>query len=437
MNKSLESKLDLFYVDGDFKNEDVDTKFSKLNPYLIFEPRFEIERKIIIYANKENNFDKDGGYLASLVDLQDINLHIKFDVNISVFLTSFIIKLISSKKKVKNLNIITKQKVNIDKINAIVKNCIMACELIDMNHIELNPNSYEKYVKNALLNKDVSINIIKDVDLLKNKLVGLEAVGRSSKYGARMIKLSYENGNENIALIGKGVTFDTGGMNVKTGNRVGEMRVDMAGSALMFSLFKTIVDLELEINVDCYLPVTQNHIGHEMYLPGEVLEYPNGVKVEVGNTDAEGRLILADALCMTNNNEYDIIIDMATLTGSAGQALSDEVASIFGSKEFSNLLIDKSLEYDEYLWHMPSYDIYKKFLKTDIADINNVAIGGESGVCVAAVFLKQFINDPNKWVHVDLSGTVFSNTNHYIKTGKPVFIRPLLDLIIEKYNLGE
>lgn len=236
---------------------------------------------------------------------------------------------------------------------------------------------------------------------------GVYYVGKASSSPPSVFELKHGNpDNFRLALIGKGVLFDTGGLNIKTGNYMRNMKTDMAGAAHVIALTKYIIESKLPIYIHMIIPVVENAIGPNSYRPDDVIMMRNGTTVEIDNTDAEGRIILADCLSYAQENEYkpELIVDIATLTGAAVVALGRQVGSIFSNRKY---LADKlaliSETCNDYLHPMPLFEPYKEKLNSDIADISNCSKSGEAGSITAALFLKHFIKDPLQWVHLDIS----------------------------------
>ncbi|MCS6971445.1 MAG: leucyl aminopeptidase [Turneriella sp.] len=236
---------------------------------------------------------------------------------------------------------------------------------------------------------------------------GILAVSQGSAREPRFIVVEYNppKARKTLALVGKGVTFDTGGISLKPANDMHEMKFDMSGSAMALHALAAIAELKLPIRVVCAVAMVENMPSGTAFKPGDVFTALNGKTVEVQNTDAEGRLILADALCYVQRHyRTDLIIDMATLTGACVIALGDFYAGLFSNHPQARALVEKaSAESLEPVWPLPVGKRYRKLLKSDIADINNVG-GRAGGACSAAEFLRFFIEEDRQWVHLDIAG---------------------------------
>lgn len=239
----------------------------------------------------------------------------------------------------------------------------------------------------------------------------LLAVNRGSKIPPQLVVLKY-NGNPKskkyFAVVGKGITFDSGGMNLKPSGHMETMRMDMSGAAAALYTIKTVADLQLKKNVYAVIPLTENLISNSAYRPGDVFKSYSGKTVEIGNTDAEGRLILADALSFTEDKlNPDYIIDMATLTGACLIALGETVAALLSTDEkLAEMIKNASDKTGDKIWQLPLYDEFAENMKSDIADIKNISSDRNAGTIMGAIFLKNFIKD-TKWAHIDIAGTAW------------------------------
>ncbi|MDR1168792.1 MAG: leucyl aminopeptidase [Heliobacteriaceae bacterium] len=234
------------------------------------------------------------------------------------------------------------------------------------------------------------------------------AVGRGSSQPPKFIHMKYTcaNPQKKIAVIGKGICFDSGGLDIKPASSMLTMKDDMAGAACVLGVMSVLYKLNPQAEVHGIIAACENMPGDKAYKPGDILTAKNGKTIEIDNTDAEGRLTLADALCYANELGADEIIDIATLTGACCVALGSAAAGIMGNdEEFIQRLIETAGENGERLWQLPLYKEYKESLKSSVADMKNTGsrFGGAS---TAGVFLQEFIKDV-KWAHIDIAGTAF------------------------------
>jgi leucyl aminopeptidase len=240
------------------------------------------------------------------------------------------------------------------------------------------------------------------------KLAGLIAVARGSNEEPRFVRIRYEakGAAKRIALVGKGITFDSGGLSLKPAKSMETMKCDMAGAAAVLGTMTALGRLKLRVNVDAFIPITENLPGGKAQKPGDVIRFRNGKTVEVLNTDAEGRLILADALTLAADLKPDAVIDLATLTGACMVALGTQVAGLFSNDQaLADRLLAISAETGEPLWQLPLVAEYKDDIKSAVADIKNIG-GGHAGSITAALFLQEFVGT-TPWVHLDIAGPAF------------------------------
>lgn len=269
-----------------------------------------------------------------------------------------------------------------------------------------------EYMRSEALKLSERENIIAEVfneeRLKKEKLNGLLNVGRSSPHNPVLIKLSYtpDRYKKEIAVVGKGITYDSGGLNIKTGSHMSTMKSDMSGSAIALGIIDLISQFRLPVKVTSFLPLAENMPGEGSYKPDDVIVFRNGKSVEILNTDAEGRLVLADAIIMASEEKPDYIIEMSTLTGSIVGALGNSLAGLFTlNKSLSKKLIASGVITGELLWEMPMYQSYQKNIKSKIADLKNAGYGNASSI-KAGLFLNEF-SGKVPFAHIDIAGTAF------------------------------
>lgn len=240
-------------------------------------------------------------------------------------------------------------------------------------------------------------------------LAGLLAVNRGSVEEPQFIIIRYKpaKAKKRVALVGKGITFDSGGLSLKPAKSMETMKLDMAGGAAIIGAMSRLPDLRPEIAVTGYIPTTDNLPSGSAQKPGDIIRYLNGKTIEVLNTDAEGRLILADGLALAAKEKPDCIIDLATLTGACMVALGSEVAGVFGNHQpLVDHLIRCSREAGERLWQLPLVKEYREELKSSVADMKNIG-GSYGGAITAALILQEFVGD-TPWAHLDIAGPSFA-----------------------------
>src|SRR5690606_831750 len=217
-------------------------------------------------------------------------------------------------------------------------------------------------------------------------------------------------------LVGKGVCFDSGGYDLKQSAGMLQMKKDMGGAAHALGLARLIMDAKLPVRLRVLLPAVENLVAGNAFKPLDIIRTFKGLTVEIGNTDAEGRLILCDALAEGDNDSPDLMIDFATLTGAARVALGTDLPALFSNDDnIAERVLAAGRLVDDELWRLPLYKPYARGLESKLADLNNVSTSGQGGAITAALFLQSFVSDSTKWVHVDLMA---SNGTH--RPGRPV-----------------
>ena len=263
-----------------------------------------------------------------------------------------------------------------------------------------------------------------------------QANGHDNSQSPRLIDMRW--GSENapkVTLVGKGVCFDTGGLDIKPAASMKLMKKDMGGAAQVLGLAKMIMQLGLNVRLRVLVPAVENSIAGNATRPSDVLMSRAGKTVEIGNTDAEGRLVLADALTEASREEPDLLVDCATLTGAARVAVGAEVAALFcNDDDLAQALIAKGNEWDDPLWQLPLHDPYRSMLDSKVADLNNIANTSYGGAITAALFLREFIGQQKPWIHVD-----FMAFNTRSRPGRPeggdaMGMRSLFALIQERFS---
>lgn len=274
----------------------------------------------------------------------------------------------------------------------------------------LNPDTFVQWTIELFKDRPVGIRVYRGQELIDRGMNGLLTVGAGSAYAPALIELRYEGspGSEApmLALVGKAITFDMGGMNAKTGRDISDARMDMGGAAAVVGALDIIVRQRAKGSVTALIAVAENVPDARAVLPSSVIAYPNGLTVQVANTDGEGRLVLADALIHAAKLGASQIIDIATLTGNVGDALGLGIAGIWGDSEMTSRLVEIGERNGERLWPMPLMDEYESELKSHYADLRNVGVSTHAGAIVAALFIRHFVAESASWVHIDMAGTV-------------------------------
>jgi leucyl aminopeptidase len=287
-------------------------------------------------------------------------------------------------------------------------------ELVNRTPDEIYPESFALRAR-QVADEFNNLNCeIWDQKRLEDENMGsMLAVARGSDREPRLIVMEYLNGGPNaptIALVGKGVTFDSGGYSLKPSQGMITMKCDMAGAATVLGAMAAIAELGLKANVIGMMGMVENLVSGNAYKLGDVLTARNGKTIEVHNTDAEGRLVLADVLCYAADRKVDYMIDLATLTGACVVALGTDVTGLFSNHQaWAGKVESAAKSCGEPLWPMPMFDDYNELLKSDLADVKNIG-GRWGGAITAAKFLENFVNE-TPWVHLDIAGPAFAESS--------------------------
>jgi leucyl aminopeptidase len=280
----------------------------------------------------------------------------------------------------------------------------------------------------------LEVEVLEKEQMAEMGMGALLGVAQGSQQPPKFIILRYKGSSSDevdVALVGKGITFDSGGISIKPSERMSDMKGDMAGGASVMATLITLARLKPKVNVTAIVPATENLPSGTALKPGDILMAMNGKTIEVLNTDAEGRLILADALSYARKLGARSIIDVATLTGACMVALGNVCTGAFGNnQELTSKVIAAGNEVGEFIWQLPMYDDYKEQLKSDIADIKNIG-GRYGGAITAAKFLEEFVNK-TPWVHLDIAGTSDTDKEkgYLVKGATGVPVRTLANLIL-------
>lgn len=272
-------------------------------------------------------------------------------------------------------------------------------------------------------------------DLLAQNFPLIHAVGRASESAPRLLDMRWGvKGMPKITLVGKGVCFDTGGLNVKTGNNMTLMKKDMGGAANVLGLAQMIMDAELPVRLRVLIPAVENSISGNAFRPGDILPSRLGLSVEIANTDAEGRLVLADALAYGDEEAPDMLIDMATLTGAARVALGPDLPPFYSTDDgFADELSVRARNMADPVWRMPLWEPYQSMLETSVADVNHAPSGGFAGSVTAALFLARFVKSAAIWGHFDIYAWTPTACPARPKGGEAQAIRALYALLKARY----
>jgi leucyl aminopeptidase len=280
----------------------------------------------------------------------------------------------------------------------------------------------------------LEIEILDPAGLKARGYQGLLHVGSGSAHSPRMVILRHvprQDSAETVALVGKGITFDSGGISLKPGDRMWEMKGDMAGAAAVLFTMRALGRIAPDVKVVGILCCAENFPDANAQRPGDIFTAKNGKSIMVDNTDAEGRLILTDGLHRAGEERATHLVDIATLTGACVRALGPSVAGVLGNdRDLIQRLIHSGENHGEAYWELPLVEEYREALKTPYADINNIAAGGLAGAITAALFLREFVPERMKWAHLDIAGPMFKDKDwKYYEPGALGFgVKTLVDL---------
>ncbi|NLS01901.1 leucyl aminopeptidase family protein [Rhizobium sp. P32RR-XVIII] len=303
----------------------------------------------------------------------------------------------------------------------------LARDLINTPTNDMGPEQLEAAFLALAEHYKAEMSVIIGDDLLKENFPLVHTVGRASADAPRLLELRWgKKGHRKVTLVGKGVCFDTGGLDIKPASSMLLMKKDMGGAANVMGLALMIMDAKLKVDLRVIIPVVENSISADAFRPGDIYKSRKGLTVQIDNTDAEGRLILADALTYADEESPDLLIDMATLTGAARVALGPDLPPFFTDDEdLARDLSEASLETDDPLWRLPLYMGYDKDIRAKMADITNAPAGGMAGAITAALFLKRFVSKAKSWAHFDIYGWAPAERAHSPGGGEAQAIRAL------------
>ena len=306
----------------------------------------------------------------------------------------------------------------------------VARDLVTTPPNRLGPEEFVAEVQALLADRDVEVEVWDEQRLADEGCGGHLGVARGSARPPRLAILRYRPADPvaHIALVGKGITFDTGGISLKPSEGMVHMKGDLGGAAVVAGAFTALADLPVAVEVTGYLCLAENMPGADAQRPSDVITIRGGTTVEVMNTDAEGRLVLADGLVLAAEEEPDAIVDVATLTGAAMRALGKRATAAFGNDDdLLRQVLGAAEEAGESTWHLPMWEDLRDNLDSEVADLENLGRGDEAGATMGALFLREFV-DGHPWVHLDIAGSFWQDADrdHLSRHGTGVGTRTLL-----------
>ncbi len=340
-------------------------------------------------------------YNVAVLDTSPFEDPYKFVVGVS--LTAWKFDKYKSKKRDVRLIFYNKDKGKLRKAIEHAKAQMFARELASEPPNVLNPRTFVERIYEAVKGLPIEVQVLEKEDLEKEGLNLLLSVGKGSDVPPRLLILRYSNGGKKISLVGKGVTFDAGGYCLKPADYMKGMHADMSGAAAVAAATIWAARLNLEATVSTFIPLAENLISGRAYKVEDIIKSYEGKFVHIDNTDAEGRLILADALAYSKKEKSDLTVTLATLTGAQIVALGYDIAALYATHDEDAKLFEEASKYtNELVWRMPLYERYKKYLKHPSADINNISKVRQAGSIMGALFLREFA--PERWVYLDIAG---------------------------------
>ncbi|WKD57328.1 Cytosol aminopeptidase [Corynebacterium capitovis DSM 44611] len=318
-----------------------------------------------------------------------------------------------------------------DRAVAAAESTLLARDLVNTPANFLYPESYAEIISQVAGQCGVQVEVFDEDYLEKNGFGGILAVGRGSARPPRLVHLTWHPAGAatSVALVGKGITFDTGGISLKPASKMEEMISDMGGSAAMVGALSAAARLNLNVRVEAWLPLAENMPSGSATRPGDVITHYGGITSEVLNTDAEGRLVLADAIARASEDHPDYLLEAATLTGAQLVALGNRTAAVMGSEELRDLVAGIGRSVGEPAWAMPLLEEQEEEMTSPVADIRNVHNARTGGMLYAGLYLSRFVADGTQWVHLDVAGPAWNSAGTYGYTPKRATGAPVRTLV--------
>ncbi len=321
------------------------------------------------------------------------------------------------------------------RVEALAAGEALTRDLINTPANDMGPDELEQAARDLATAFGAEISVTTGQDLLSTNYPMIHAVGRAADRAPRLIDMSWGSAGPKLTLVGKGVCFDTGGLNLKPGASMGLMKKDMGGAATVLGLARDIMALGLPLQLRVLIPAVENSVSGNAFRPGDILTSRKGLTVEINNTDAEGRLVLADALALADEGKPDLIVSMATLTGAARVAVGQDLAPFYvDSDTAAAALTSAAARVSDPVWRMPFHTPYEPEIEPGIADLDNAPAGGFAGSITAALFLRRFVTE-TPYVHFDIYGWSKSSFPARPKGGVGMGARALLDALPELLDL--
>ena len=328
--------------------------------------------------------------------------------------------------------------IDLKTLSATCQSLYLIRDMVNTPAEHMGPEQIETIAKNIGKPHAAKVKTIVGDDLVKQNYPLIHAVGRAGPQKPRLIDLTWGNArHKKLTLVGKGVCFDTGGLDIKSSDGMLIMKKDMGGAAHALGLAHMIMAAKLPVRLRVLIPAVENSIDRNAFRPMDIIRSRKGLTVEIGNTDAEGRLILADCLSDACSENPDLLIDFATLTGAARVALGPELPAMFSNRHDLTMIASKHCgEQNDPIWPMPLWKSYRTMLESKIADINNVGGSSFAGAITAALFLEEFVDSKTPWLHFDLYAWNAADKPGRPQGGEAMTVRGIFSLLQQRYNHG-
>ncbi len=342
----------------------------------------------------------------------------------------------SKKDKTEAAKLVWPEKADQAFVESTAKAVFLVRDLVNTPSNDMGPAELAKAGKHlADQFNGASVKVITGKDLLKENYPAIYEVGKGSPREPRLIDIRWgKKDAPKVVLVGKGVCFDTGGLDIKDSSSMLLMKKDMGGAAHVLGLAQMIMDAKLPVNLRVLIPAVENSVDGDAFRPSDIIKSRKGLTIEIGNTDAEGRLILADALTEACREKPDLVIDFATLTGAARTALGPDLPAMFSNDDkIAEALLKSSEKTGDPMWRLPLWGPYASWLDSPVADTNNVG-GGFAGAITAALFLQKFVDEKTPWVHLDTYAWNAGGKPGRPAGGEALGMRAGFDLIQSKFG---
>jgi len=324
----------------------------------------------------------------------------------------------------------------LERVAAMAESIALGRDLINTPAEDMGPAELTRAVEALGDQHGAELRLIEGEELLQHNYPSIHAVGRASHRAPRLADLVHGDPDApKVTIVGKGVCFDSGGLDLKPAGGMKMMKKDMGGAASAIALASMILRLKLPVRLRLLIPAVENSVAGNAYRPLDVITTRSGQTIEIGNTDAEGRVILCDCLAEASSEAPDLLIDMATLTGAARVALGPEVPVFFSNDDdLAGAVAESAGRVEDDVWRLPLWPGYRKMLDSDVADLSTTGSGPGAGAITAALFLERFVREGTAWAHFDIMGWNLHGRPGRPKGGEVMAVRALLDLVERLYG---